>query len=257
MVFCASPFLSKPPETSAFTREDVQIGLALAPLRGYAVGMMVILPFMFLLSVKQLDAMYTRMLLPLLFCVIIEKVTHLRRINDYCRCADAIHSPSRAIRIMHSSGAPGLTPSGFISTFFLLAGKLLVLYLLGTKFFLTGLKSDHQLLFDLGLMLVAIPVFAETGMVLLLTGDSRNRSAQAREGMWPLLVAAVLALPVVVLLVLRGSINEAIVPISLVMFAVFYWKHQADAHLGGPDLRSGAACYESAELAAMLGFLVI
>ncbi len=266
IVYCFSPLIRKEIPESHFTAQQRQVGIAFSPLRGIICAVAVLIPFFFLTqAVKRLDTNSTQLLLPLLFCLIIERLTHLRRINAFCRCVEAASAPAKAAQIMQTNGPIPLTANGIFMMFFLLGAKLLVLYILVTKVLVGGMKADSELLVDFALMITAIPVFAELGSVLLLTGDGNTGNAVVKgtppekdfKALLPLLAAVLLTLPLAVLIWLRLSQNAVILPGALVMFMVFYWKHHVDKSIGKLDRQVGWACYESCELAAMTGLLIV
>jgi len=263
IIYCFSLFLKKAPSEHDFSPAQVKVAMAISPIRGLICAAMVLIPFFLLTqTVKNLDTNSTQLLLPLLFCVIIERMTNLHRINAFCRCVEAIYAPEKAAQLMQTKGPIPMTPNGLFLTFFLLAAKLLVLYILVTKFLVVGMKSDEQLLIDFALIITVIPVFAETGTVLLLTGDSGSHNAAQPQhkdimSLLPLFIAILLSLPLAALLWLRIAQNAVILPIALVMFMVFFWKHKADKNIGRVSQQVGWACYESCELAAMIGILIV
>ena len=261
VVYCFSPFFKCPRKESEFRPAEIRVGLALSPLRGLVGAALVLTPFLFLITtVKNLDPIYTQMLFPLLFCVILERMVHLRRISAFCRCVEAINQPEHAAQIMQTKGEVPMTPTCMFTSFFILAAKLMVLYMLVAKFLVTGMKTDDELLIDFALVIIAIPMFAETGAVLLFSGDEAGGGKAPLKGLralLPLLTALLLTLPVAVLIWVRISQNTVILSAALVMFMVFLWKHQADRHIGKINVPVAWACYECGELAAMIGILIV
>ncbi|MDD3117566.1 MAG: hypothetical protein PHQ27_00155 [Victivallales bacterium] len=265
-------FLRHPGVETDYSRTERWIGLALSPLRGLVNAALVLVPFLFLItSVRNLDPVYTQVLFPLMFCLIIEKATHWRRIDAFCRCTEAVCHPERAARIMSTRDAVVPSPQGMCITFFLLAAKLLVLYMMIAKFLVGGIKTDAELLCDFGLLVAAVTMLAETGSVLLLCGDEAcgndvggnmttvgsGTPPMSFRAWLPLAAAVILTLPVVMLLWTRLSPQAVIMPAALVLLTVFLWKHKADRTIGRISLPVAWACYESSELAAMIGLLIV
>lgn len=250
------------PPGSQFGQTTQAASAAFSPLRGLIVAIIVLIPIMLIGSIPRVDTHYFRLLIPFIYWGLMEKITHKRRLQAFCKCCEAINDPDKAARIMHNPGNVPLTAAGGASLVLLLGGKLMVLYLLVVKHVISS-ESAGQLQFIM--LLCAIPVLAELGPVLLLAGDQKpvhgpelKPSEPAKpKPMWPVAVAAVLAVPMCAALWFLASPNSLIMPLSLILIMVFYWKRMADSVLGGANETVAWACYETCEVAATLGLLIV
>ncbi len=250
------------PPGSQFSLNTRAAAAALSPLRGLIVAVIVLIPIMMIGAVPRVDTWFFRLLIPFIYWGLTEKITHKRRLQAFCKCCEASNDPDKAARIMHNPGNVPLTAAGGASLVLLLGGKLMILYLLVAKNVISG-ESVGQLQFFM--LLCAIPVLAELGPVLLLAGDQKPEHGSdgelvkpaKRKPLWPVIVAALLAVPMCAALWFLASPNSLIMPLSLILIMVFYWKRKADSVFGGASETVAWACYETCEVAAALGLLIV
>ncbi len=249
------------PPGSQFSQNSRAAAAAFSPLRGLVIAVMVLIPILIISAIPRVDTFYFRLLIPFIYWGLMEKFTFKRRLQAFCKCCEASNDPDKAARIMHNPGNVSLTAAGGASLVLLLGGKLMILYLLVAKNVMAS-ESYGQLQFII--LLCAIPVLAELGPVLLLAGDQKPEHGSddqpiqpVRKPLWPVIVAALLTAPMCAVLWFLASPNSLIMPLSLILIMVFYWKRKADSVLCGASETVAWACYETCEVAAALGLLIV
>lgn len=231
------------------------VAAALMPLRGALIAVMALIPFVIVSMSARLDVFYFQLMIPFIFWGMMEHLTRKRRLHDFVRCCDAAAHPDHVKELMSSGSrvTPGV--DGITALVMLVCAKLMILYLLAAKHLIASDNlSDIQFL----LMLVCIPVFAEFGSVLLLCGDRHPDQSHPRLPTRSAVFAALLTLPFAAAMWFLASPNTLIMPMSMVLIMVFYWKKRADSSLReAPADSISGACYESCEVAAAFGMLIV
>ncbi|MBN2640703.1 MAG: adenosylcobinamide-GDP ribazoletransferase [Victivallales bacterium] len=253
---CMSLMFKNHPSEDSFSDGSRNVALAFFPVRGIVIGLVAVIPFVIIGHVSRVDVFYLQLLVPFIYWGVIEKLTSHRRLYDFCKCSEAAADPDHAERIMHTSGHVPMTAAGAAGLITLAGGKLIVLYLLVTK---NVISSENPNDFQFIIMLCSIPVLAEFGCAILASGDDKfDAEAEVNsKPFWPLMVAFLFTLPAGLALWLLASPNSLIMPLSLVLVMVFYWKRKADTVLGGTSAPVRHACYETCELAAAIGMLIV
>lgn len=243
------------------------------PLRSMVAAIIAITPLLIAFYSPRLDNFYAALLMSFLYWLILEKLSHMRRPAAFCRtCEKLAERPGSAVDLSDDDDDRRPVTVGAAARLVILyAAKVAALYIFCAKYLLTGtgqssetaaairlfylkylrLSDSH---FMLLLFLLTIPVLVEAGAVLLYCGDAPNQQHKSPLLLLPGLLAAGAA---GALLAIMAGPNAIIMPTALVIIMVFYWKKQADHHLGGLNAATIDAYRETAELAVVAGLVLI
>jgi len=251
----ATGFLTRLPARGGVDWEDQRVwswSFAFYPLCGMLLGLLAAAPVIIMWRYPSAESLI--LLSVFYYLAIIEWLTRFLHFDGFCDCCDSFSSMSasqeRRLEIMKD---PHVGSIAVGAACLLFMGKALTLYLLILRGIIIYGNFPRTIL-----MLVAIPAAARLSMtVLAAIGKYPRESGTAMKvvGKVPfpaLLFGALLMIPLVSHI---GWLASAL-PFLLCAFTVFYWKIKADAKIGGVTGDVLGACAESAELAAMIGFLI-
>jgi len=235
---------------------------AFFPLAGTIIGFVAVLPLLipFLIS-KYFHLGFGvgfELCTPFLYLVLTYWMNRMLHLDGFCDCCDGfsamVDSSDRRLEIMKD---PCVGSSAAGAAILLIGGKGLVLFLL-VWFNGATVRADHKTI-ELLAMLIAAPAFARLSIVALAfraryPRESGTGSVIVGNVSVVALLCSVLSMAPVFYFVSLSAIKVSVCMIAL---CVIYWRTKANNVLGGVTGDVLGACCETAELAVLIGFLMV